>query len=127
MMPGRGGEDFLRPAAGDFRGQFAHPQRVAFALLAGAGVGIACIDDDAAEFAGLHVRAADFHRRGEDRIGREDGGLPSRSRPRSAARCPAPCFDLIPAYTPLARNPAGDNKCNSATLRSPSRVQRAER
>ena len=51
-----------------------HFLRVLQALLAGAGIGVAGIDDDGARGSLFHALDANFHRRGANLVGREHAG-----------------------------------------------------
>ncbi len=69
-----GGEYLIGGAIGDLGGEMAHADGVVDALFAGAGVGVAGVDDDAAEFAGVDMGGADGDGGGDDLVGGESGG-----------------------------------------------------
>ena len=65
MMPVEEGRISPASQPDDVGGQRAHPPGVALALAAGAGVGVAGVDDHAAQPAAGDVLAPDLHRGGD--------------------------------------------------------------
>ena len=61
-------------AADDIRGDGGHAAGIVDTVLAGAGVGVAGANDDAAHVGGGQAFAADVHRSGTNTILREDAG-----------------------------------------------------
>ena len=92
--------------------QRAHFARIAFALFAGACVGVAGIDDDRAKLAAGNVLSADLDRSGEDAIGGEHGGGGGgRVAEKNSDVGRLLGFDA--RVNAPARKPRGDNKWNS--------------